>query len=143
MIKQFFDAIPQFLLTLEAWLHMRVATPTSALLAPTDAETQELNSLLADIHPSGFRFVEGQAARIEPSFYSFQQLCPATRAAENDKVIRIPHHPRFEFFAFVNLFVQPVQIQVGQQRRDHPALGRPLPVCSPPRLASLALFPFL
>src|SRR5687768_5376624 len=95
--------------------HVRIATPASPP-PPAQRKTKKLDPVLANIHQSSLLLVQHQSASIQPSSQSVHQSLPVTRLAQDHKIVRVSHHPWFEFAAFVHLPVELVQIGVGQKR---------------------------
>ena len=61
---------------------------------------------------------------------SFARLFEDSRGGIWRTVIRIPNHRRATLALIVDSFIQPIQIKIGQQGRDHSSLSVFLVDCS-------------
>ena len=79
---------------------------------------------MADVHHAGFGFVEFQSFGREPLFGSVQHPLSLPGAARDDEVIGTTHHPCLACAPLVHPVIQRIEVEIGQERRNHPALRR-------------------
>src|SRR5437867_3866791 len=105
-----------------------VCVPVSAhsRALPAHTEAQEVKPFSA-LHPSGLFFVELEAPRFQPAPQSAHQLGSLPRSAQDDEGIGVAHQrgPAW-LLGVVDGPVQRIEVEVGQQRRDNPALRHAL-----------------
>ena len=117
------DFLAQGAPTFLAGLNVQIAPPSKGL-APRQIEAQEVDALLANVHDSGFDFVERQPLGLQPLLEPRYQPSAMPASAGDDEVIGLAHHAGVAGGFIVDSVVQRIEVEVGQQGRDDPALRR-------------------
>jgi len=121
------DRLPQFATAFRAGFTVRVAFATSRF-PPRQPEAPKLDALILEVHDAGLLLVELESSSLQPAFEPMMHLFALPFTAEDNEVVGVSHHHRLHLASPVDRFIQAVEVQVSQQRRDDVALWCSAPI---------------
>jgi len=89
-----------------------------------DGEAEEAEGFLPGVNQPGLRLIQRQSLGLQILFQSLQHRTTAAGPAQQHEVIRITDELCVEFRVIVYPMVQTIEVEIGQQWRQDPALRR-------------------
>src|ERR1700682_785363 len=138
MIRQLMQLLPFLLQSLPRRTHMQIPPPpTLQVIKVTECESQKVQtrSFLPQLHHARLLPIDLQSQpAFQPRLYPSRQAA-ALIARQHHKIVGVAHQlgprPLRRSIGSMKLLVKPMQIQITEQRRNHPALGRPFARATP------------